>query len=391
VLIDIAITDVIDIIFMTIVIYFVLISFKRSQAAFVLTGMVIIAAIYLIAQQFNLTLTAGMFRWFFAVILFAWVVIFQDEIRRMFEQVALWSFHRRFRQRRLAKLISEDVATLSRTIIDLSKEKIGALIVLPGKSLILGYINGGTELNGQLSEPLIKSIFDPHSIGHDGAVIVEGNTVKQFGVHLPLSKNIRKLKRGGTRHAAALGLSELSDALCLVVSEERGTISAVRNGDIREAGDFDTLCGIIERFYHEIKPKKERRSWLDFMRTNYREKALAAGLALLFWFVHVYGSKMVYKTFTIPIDYAQPIEDKYSIEVEPKVVEVTFSGPHRALYLVRKNEIRLFLKKLDLKPGAHTVRISGTNMAFPKDISLENIDPDKITVNIKKNQDEGEQ
>lgn len=379
---EVGITDLVDIAFMAALIYFVLISFKRSRAAFVLTGMLIVAAVYLVAQQFNLVLTAGVFQWFFAVIVFAWVVIFQEEIRRFFEQVAVWSFRRHLRRGRKMELPREEAMILVRTLVDLARERIGALIVLPGKNMIRGYVDGGDELNGQLSEPLLKSIFDPHSIGHDGAVIVEGNMITRFGVHLPLSKDLKKMKRGGTRHAAALGLSELSDSLCLVVSEERGIISAVRKGEIREIENAELLSNVIERFYHEIMPGKERRGLLGFFQRNMKEKLGAVGLALLLWFVQVYGSKIVYKTFTLPVEYPEPSSRSLVIETDPKEVEVTFSGPRRTIYFVRKGELRLSLKKLGERPGSRTARLSGINLSFPKSISLESIDPKVVTVHI---------
>src|SRR3970282_1124630 len=99
-----------------------------------------------------------------------------------------------------------------------------------------------------LSEPLLKRIFDPHSIGHDGAVIIENGKITMFSAHLPLSKNFQQLRYHCTRHAAALGLTEFTDALCLVVSEEQGAISVARNGILKQVG-FDQFNLILHKFY----------------------------------------------------------------------------------------------------------------------------------------------
>src|SRR3990167_9366881 len=218
---------------MTFFIYSLLVWFKKTKAAFVLTGILIIAGIYLITRQFNLVLTAAVFERFFAVILIALVVIFQEELRNFFEQVAVFSLKKRSLKPQKFEAFGEQADFLARTMMDLAEEHIGALVVLKGKDMIVRHMEGGVEVNGAVSEPLLKSIFDPHSIGHDGAVVLEGNTLTKFSCHLPLSKETEKVGRSGTRHAAALGLAEKTDALCLVVSEERGTVSVARNGLLR--------------------------------------------------------------------------------------------------------------------------------------------------------------
>src|SRR6185437_5267675 len=96
---------------------------------------------------------------------------------------------------------------------------------------------GGIELDGKLSAPVLTSIFDPHSPGHDGAVVLEGDRIRRFATHLPLSANFQQLGRTGTRHSAALGLSEVTDALSIVVSEEQGTIAVARNGRLTRIAD----------------------------------------------------------------------------------------------------------------------------------------------------------
>ncbi|MFH1875085.1 MAG: diadenylate cyclase [Pseudomonadota bacterium] len=381
---SIAYTDILDVVLITALIYFLLIWFKKSRAAFVLSGMLIVAGIYLLAQQFNLVLTASVFQLFFAVILFAWVVIFQEEIRRFFEQVAVWSLQRRFRPYRHKPLPKESLATLVRTAFELAAEKIGALIVLPGKNLILSHIDSGIDLNGKVSEALLKSIFDPNSLGHDGAMVIEEGIVTQFGGHLPLSKNLKKLPHGGTRHAAALGLAEVSDALCIVVSEEKGMVSVARNGDLFQVNTAENLLAMIERFYQETKPHREKMTWVDLLAKNWREKLVAFGLAILLWFVHVYGSQMVYKTFVVPVNYPKPQDTSYQVKVDPAKVEVTFSGPRRTLYFTRNDEIRLFLKGLEEMRGNHQVRLSGANLSFPKALALENIDPSRLDLLIEK-------
>ena len=127
----------------------------------------------------------------------------------------------------------------------MAKKRIGALIVLQGNDPLERHINGGTSLDGLVSEPLLESLFDPHSIGHDGAVIINGNRIAKFGCHLPLSINTSKYGNIGLRHTAALGLAERSDAICVVVSEEKGTISTGLSGNISRR--FNNAAALHER------------------------------------------------------------------------------------------------------------------------------------------------
>ena len=378
---EISIPGLFDIAFMSLLIYAVLVLFNRTKARFVLTGVIIISIVYLLARQFNLVLTASVLQTFFAVIFIALIIIFQEEIRQFLEQIAFWSLNPQLALERSGVASRVEIEVLVNTITDLAKEKIGALIVLPGKSTIERSVEGGKHLNGKLSEPLLKSLLDPHSIGHDGAIIIENGNVVKFSCHLPLSKNFAMLMNRGTRHAAALGMSEMSDALCLVVSEEKGTISVARNGELREIGS-EQLNLILEKFYSEINPIKKRKNWFTFFTKNYREKAIAVLMAIALWFVFVHESKLVYMTYNVPVKYTTLPSELRVEDIKPETVKVTFLGPRRAFYFFNEKEVELFLKIPEARKGIKTVNISESSLRFPKDISLENIEPRRVLVRI---------
>jgi diadenylate cyclase len=202
---DIRLTDVIDIGFVAVLLYTVIVWLERTRATFVLIGIFIFGAIYILARQLGLQLTSWIFQGFFAIFLVVIVVIFQPELRQIFERIALWSLGPKASR----SVRSETLDVLTRTLADFGKERIGALIVIRGNDLLERHILGGIDLDGRISEPLLKSIFDPCSPGHDGAVIVEGDRVSRFAAHLPLSRDSQQLSLVGTRHSAALGLSQL--------------------------------------------------------------------------------------------------------------------------------------------------------------------------------------
>jgi diadenylate cyclase len=378
---------VFDIAFMSLLVYLLLVWFKQTRSAFVLTGIVIVAGIYLLTRQFNMQMSAAVFEQFFAVILIALVVIFQEEIRHFFERVAVWSLNRRLRRVQAIRLSRAEVDILVRTSIDFAREKIGALIVLRGKNMIVRHLDGGVDLNGELSEPLLKSLFDPHSIGHDGAVIIDGNRVTQFGCHLPLSKDLKKVGKGGTRHTAALGLAEVSDALCLVVSEERGKISVAQNGNINEVADAEKLTAALETFYEEISPDRRRKPWQGLFTRNWREKIFAVAIALTLWFVLIHGSKVAYETFSVPVTFASLPQEWVIEDRGEKKVDVTLRGRRSAFYFLGKDEIKLFVNP-ELKKGIQRIHLSSTDLVFPKNVTLEDIEPRDFRIELRRKTEE---
>jgi diadenylate cyclase len=383
---EIGVAGFIDMAITALLLYSILVWMKRTKrAAAILIGIVIVAVVYMLARQFNLLLTAAMLQGFFAIILVALVVIFQEELRYFFERVALWSLEPRelLGKKNSMPRAQQHVEMLTNTISDLAREKIGALIVIRGKDLLVRHLDGCESLNGQASEKILKSIFDPHSPGHDGAVVIEGNSIDSFACHLPLSKNHEKLLRTGTRHAAALGLSELTDALCLVVSEERGTISVARQGDISIVNSPSELAEIIESFYDQISANHEVRSWVGLIRINFREKALAWGLALALWFVLVHEAKIINRTYWIPVEHGVLPNNLVLTDLEPKQVEVTLSGQRKTFYFSDSKEIRLDLKPWVFKKGDNFITLSRSSFSIPENLVLEKIEPDRVVATVK--------
>lgn len=380
---EIGISGFLDIVFMTVLIYSMLVWFKRTRAAFVVIGMMIFGAAYLLAQQLGLSLTTTVFQGFFAIILIAVVIIFQEEIKHFLEQLASRSLVPRLRGNRMLDADRITVEALISAADSLAREKIGALIVVRGKDPIVRHLDGGIDLNGEVSESLIRSLFDPHSPGHDGALIVRDDRVTSYSCHLPLSKNLTKLHRTGTRHAAALGLAELTDALCLVVSEEQGTISVARNGDIRVLKDAMELSSILHAFYEGIHPRPEGKPWRAFFRKNYREKAIALATTVFLWFFIVHESRIDYRSYSAPVE-CNNVSPNYQVQkIDPPEVELTFSGPRRSFYFISPSKMHVTVKLFNAQEGVVKRAITRTNVSFPDGLSLENVQPGEVSILIK--------
>lgn len=276
----IAIPDVLDMLLVGTLVYGLLLWFKRTKAAFVALGLLLLVVVYAVAFVAGMYMTVRIFQGFFAVFLVAVIIIFQEEIRSMFERIAVWSLTGGVLK---AAPTHRQVEILVSSLGDLARENIGALVVLRGLDPLDRHVESGWDLNGDLSEALIKSIFDSHSLGHDGALIVEEGRVSRFGTQLPLSKDFAKITNVGTRHSAALGLSERCDAMCLVVSEETGKISVALRGDLVPVKDLEDLQDGIEIFLTKHLPKTPSNWAFHFFSENLREKAIAAAVSILLW------------------------------------------------------------------------------------------------------------
>ena len=266
-----------DIALVASLIYALLAWFKRTRAAFVAMGMLMVSLVYMFARLMGMTITVWLLQGFFAVSAIAVVVIFQEELRNAFERLARWSLRRASTQ----PAAPHAVAVMTAAVAKLADTRTGALIVLHGKDPLHRHLDGGWELDGALSQALLESIFDPHSPGHDGAVILEIGRISRFGCHLPLSKQSRTDL--GTRHAAALGVTERSDALCVVVSEERGTIAVARGGELEVMADLSILEARVAAFLAEVAPRPVEQTIQAFLTHNLREKAMALAASTLMW------------------------------------------------------------------------------------------------------------
>jgi uncharacterized protein (TIGR00159 family) len=270
---------------------------RRTRARMALIGLGILGIVYLVARQIGLKVTAGILQGFFAVLVIVVVVVFQEDLRRFFEQIASWGLRRR------APSPTPGITDLVvRAVARLASTRTGALLVFPGVDDLAPHLEGGIPLRGQLSEPLLLSVFDASSPGHDGAVVVRDSMLERFAVHLPLSTDHAQLGPGGTRHAAALGLAERTDALCVVVSEERGTVSVAHHGQLRVLRGADELPGELRTFLQEAAPgHAEPESLGRRVERIWKEAVLSIALAMSIWVVFVPGSSVTEVTRSVPV------------------------------------------------------------------------------------------
>lgn len=218
--------DVVDILLVTVIIYRILLLIHGTRAVQMLTGFAIILIFYYVAKLFNLYTLRTILVEFFNNLILILIIVFQDEIRKALTQVGRNPFFTTTNTIEEVSIIEE--ICLSAT--QLAAHKVGALIVLERETGLKNYIEAGTSLDSKVSADLLISIFHPTSPIHDGAVIIRNSRISSAGCLLPISKDPALQKEFGTRHRAAIGLTQETDAVVIVVSEERGEISVVHHG-----------------------------------------------------------------------------------------------------------------------------------------------------------------
>ena len=373
------IQDFFDVLIITSLIYFLLIWFKTTAYRLVFVGISILGGVYILARLFNLYLTTVALQGFFTVLIIALVVIFQEDIRRLFERIAsLRSFGKFSKERDTAH--NSMIEAVIESVADFALKKTGALIVMQGQDPLERHMKGGYPLGGEVTKPLLESIFDIHSLGHDGAVIINKDTVARFGCHLPLSLNAEKFRLAGLRHTAALGLSERSDALCIIVSEERGTITVALNSELKRLKNPAELRTIIEKYYEDKQTAQTRVLSAYWFRQNTTEKFLAIVLALGLWFVFGYQKESLQEDYVAPIVY-QNISHEWEIE-ESKVNEATLTlmGSSQAFSLLDPKTLKVSIDLSSLVEGRQTIKLTDNMVDIPSNMMLMKIDPDKITI-----------
>lgn len=256
-------------------------------------------------------------------------------------------------------------------------------MVLPGKDPLDRHLEGGVDLDGKLSTPLLLSLFDPASTGHDGAVVMEGDTITRFSVHLPLSRDFDQLGQRGTRHGAALGLAERTDALCLVVSEERGEISVARDGELRTVQGAEELEAEIERFLKaKRKPQAEPHAFRAFLTRNWGERAAAVALALGLWGVFVSGGQGIQQVRMAPVLVDNVPAGLEVTAVEPNEVAVTLSGPRREFYLLDQTEVEVRVDGFLAGLGRKTFQLRPDDVRHPDSLTVSGLTPETVTVRV---------
>ncbi len=254
-LIQFTILDLIDIVIVAFIVYGLLKVASKTRAMQVLKGLGLIIVMASVSELLNLATVS----WFMNAIITSGIVIvvilFQPEIRRVLEKIGRGKiFDKPFHNSEISDY-SGVVDELHRAVLNMSKRKIGALIVFERKTGLADVIESGTTLDAKVSAQVIENVFFPNSPLHDGAMIVKDDRIVAAGCFLPLSDNKQLSSELGTRHRAALGISEISDSITIIVSEETGVISKTLDGTLTRYIDSKALRELLSEMMSEKQGK----------------------------------------------------------------------------------------------------------------------------------------
>ncbi len=250
-LLDIRIIDIVDIVLVAFLLYYIYRLIKGTVAINIFIGIVIIYAIWKITELLEMELFSKILGGFLGVGMFALIVVFQQEIRKFLLMVGSTNFSARRKFIKQFRLGNTKILTNIEAIVHacerMGRSKTGALIVFQRNNNLDFVKSTGDNMNIAINQPIIESIFFKNSPLHDGAIIIEDNTITATRVILPVTNDREIPQRYGLRHRAAVSITEKTDALCIAVSEENGQISYLKEGDFVLFENLDELSKLLEK------------------------------------------------------------------------------------------------------------------------------------------------
>jgi diadenylate cyclase len=376
---NISFREIVDILLVSIAIYIVLLFVKQTKSYFVVIVSLFLIIINLVSQDLNLTLTRSILQPISTLTFIIIAIVFQREIRRFFKWIIVGKHHIFTKMKQISKNTSAEIVE---ALNFMAQKRIGAILVFSGKQDIDDITEGGQYLGGRVSKELLLSIFDSSSPGHDGAVIIENDDIRQFGVHLPLARNFNNYRTAGTRHRAATGITEDTDSISLIVSEERGEISIAKEGKLRVLKNDDELREILQELTGENETKSGN-FWTYFFLNNFKSKILAFVVAFSLWIIIVAQTGIIKQEYEVPLSF-QLLPTQYEIDnsIVTKNINITLKGKSPDINSLDTTKLSVKIDAKNLDPGEHEVTITPQMISIPSFLSIEKIEPSKIKVVI---------
>jgi len=367
--------DIIDISLNSYILFRFYVLFRGTNVFRVLIGMTILWFLQRLAISLGLIVTSWVVQGIVAVGAIIIIVVFRNEIRRVLQAKNLKSI--------LWGLSLKSAVTPTEIIVEsvfgMAKSKCGGLIVFPGKEDLSDAVQGGTPWRGLITKEMITSIFWPDNPVHDGAAIVQGDRISVVGAILPLSDRDDLPSYYGTRHRAALGLAEATDALTIVVSEERGDILVAKGSRLREIRQKQTLEQNIREHLGTASVKK------DVARKEGLEIVAAALLSIVFitgiWFSVSRGQDTLV-SLDIPVDYTDRAAGTEIADTSVKSVSLVLSGSGALVKSVTPDQVNVRLDISNAVIGQNSFTITPDNISLPPGIALREVTPPVIDVFI---------
>jgi uncharacterized protein (TIGR00159 family) len=371
--------DVIDIFIMTFMIYQLYSWFKNTKALQVVMGLGVLGVVYLVTKQLGLFMTSWILQELGTVLFVLVIVIFQSEIRQALYRFSLLrSF---FGSQDTGRTL--DLAAISSTVFSLAGERVGALIVLQRDEPLEEHLLHGVPLDSVVSGPLLQAIFQTSSPLHDGAVVIREGRLVQASCHLPLSGNGELPQHFGTRHRAGIGISERSDALAIVVSEERGEVSLVEGGTLHVVPTPELLCERLSLLVRAEERVPGRQTVVQRLTRNFWPKLAIFALVLMGW-VAMTARQGGIVTVTAPVKFRNLPERLALVKTAPEEVEVQLKVLSGFGSSPRQLDVMADLNLADVREGTNVLAIRPTDVRVPLGAVINTITPSSVKVVVGK-------
>lgn len=372
--------NVVDLIVLTAFVYWLLRLGRQTRVLRMVTGIGGLLLLGMLARRLDLPFTAWLMQLGAIVSVLLLVLLYYAEIR--YALTHLDPFTRLARPEILGK--TSDLRALAEAAFALADARRGALIVLVGKSSLDHLLTGGVPLGGKISQEIIEAIFRKVSPVHDGATIIDGSQISRVGVFLPLTRRTDLPNYYGTRHRSALGLAEQSDALVIVVSEERGEVSVVQGKDIHPVKQAAELLESLQSFSPGALPAN-KHSLPKRLFSDWKLKLVALCLSVLIWTL-VFPASENLRTFTVPMEFQHVPAGLEVAQPSSSVLVVQLRG---AKWFYNEINVNRLVAKIDLEnatEGIQTLVIQAQMFDLPSGIVLERVTPPVLTVRLIRHQ-----
>ncbi len=368
--------DVVDILLNSYVLFRLYILLRGTR----LFGFAVFIALLLIFQRvisyYGMIITNTVLQSFTALVAIGVLIVFRYEIRRIFQSKSI----RDILWRVGTKPVKTPVEIIAASAFEMARRKIGALIVFRGHQPVDGLIQSGLPWQGQVSRAMIESIFWPDNPVHDGAAVIEGDRVVEVSGILPLTDRKDLPSRFGTRHRAALGLTEMSDALVLIVSEERGAVEIAKNGKIEDIGDPRILEDRL-RLHLGLGLEADRPD-----QSNRWSVSAAAVLSVVIvsgiWSSLSLGVVRTLMTINAPIEYIKGDPSMEIIETSATAVNIQVSGTRALINTISPNQVKVRFDLTEARAGRNIVTVKEDNISLPPGAKIKKIEPASVDIMI---------
>ncbi len=369
--------DGLDIIIFTFVFYRLYLRLRRKRALRMILAILALPFFYIIAQWIDLPLSVWSLQNLWAVILLVLVVIFQQEIREVLGSVSLPTFL----FGRPEALSSKVLDKITEAAFQMANKRMGGIIVLQRRDDLDEFIHGKTLIDSEVNEDMLVSIFNPQSPLHDGAVVVQGDRIRYATAFLPVSQSASLPKEWGTRHRAGLGITEVSDAECIIISEERGEVLFAYKGNVEIKKGKEELKNRTTTLASPQDGKNREKRSLQRLLNDLPVKAFFLFLVCLLW-IFVIGIRQGEISFSIPIQYYSIPQNLEISGQPPREIKVRLKGSQRLLSSLNPDHMRVQVDLSEAHPGANQVVLSEININVPSGITATHLYPQNIRVQL---------